>query len=118
MDPAMTPAAQVIISIIPIVGITFAAIVVFFALLWHHRETKQRIANGTYIPKKFPFKAFSLLAGLLLIGIGIVLTVMFLLLEGLSWSMLGGLIPFITGLMLFAFYKLNPEFQKDSDDEE
>ena len=30
------PAAQVIIAIIPIVGIVMGSVVIFFYLLWHH----------------------------------------------------------------------------------
>lgn len=114
----MTPAAQVIVSVIPIVGIAFAAIIIFFALLWHHRETKQRILNGTYTPHVFNFKAFSLLSGLLLAGVGLTLTVFFAMLEGLTWDILGGAIPLALGLMLILFFKLNPDFKNKSDDEE
>lgn len=115
---SMTPAAQVIISIIPIVGIAFAAIIIFFALLWHHRETKERIHNGTYTPRTFNFKAFSLLSGLLLAGVGLTLTVFFALLEGLTWDILGGAIPLVLGLILILFFKINPDFKNKPEDEE
>lgn len=119
MDSSVTsPAAQVIIAVIPIVGIAIGGILVFFALLWHHRETKQRILAGTYTPHKFNLKVFALLTGLLLIGVGLILTVMFSILEGLSWDLLGGLIPFIIGIMLIVFYKVNPTFNKENVDED
>ena len=119
MESSMTsPAAQIIISLIPVVGIATAGILVFFALLWHHRETKLRIKAGTYTPHKFDLKVFSLLTGLLLIGVGLILIVMFSILEGLSWDLLGGLIPFIIGIMLIVFYKVNPAFKKESEDED
>lgn len=114
----MTPGAQILISIIPIVGIAFAAIIIFFALLWRHKETKQRIASGEYKPRNFNFKAFSLLAGLLLAGVGFTLTLMFVMLEGLSYDILGGAIPFAIGLMLILFFKINPEFKNLPEDEE
>ena len=37
MEKEISHVAEVIISIVPIVGITFAAIIAFFALLWKHR---------------------------------------------------------------------------------
>ena len=117
MDTTLTPAAQVIVSIIPIVGIAFGGILIFFAILWHHHEVKQRIAMGTYTPFKFNFRAFSLLTGLLLVGVGLVLTAMFALLEGVCWALLGGLIPFILGVMLLLFFKLNPDFKQNGHDE-
>lgn len=111
MESQISSAAQVIISIIPIVGIVFAAIILFFALLWKHSETKMRIRQGINSETKFNLKVFSLLGGLCLSGIGIVLTLIFALLSGISWAILGGVVPLSIGLSLLAFYKLNPEFK-------
>jgi hypothetical protein len=111
MNSAMTsPAAQVIIATIPIVGIVIGGVVVFFSLLWHHRETSLQIKNGTYQREQFNLKIFTLLFGLLLTGIGITLSVFFALLKGNSPALLGGLIPLVIGICLIAFYKLNPDF--------
>ena len=50
-------AAEILVSLIPIVGIVCGAAVVFFALLWRHRETKLKIMNNSYEPMKFNFPA-------------------------------------------------------------
>ena len=109
-----TPAAQVIISIIPIVGISVAGIVLFFFLLWHHREVSMLIRTGNYKPVKFNLKVFSFLVGLLLLGSGLVLSLLIGIIDGVSYALLGGLIPTVIGLMLLIFYKAYPE-KKDSD---
>ncbi|AEE15965.1 hypothetical protein [Treponema brennaborense] len=110
MEESLTsPAAQVIIAVIPIVGIVIGGTVVFFYLLWRHREISLQIRTGTFHPKKFDYKLFSLFTGLLLLGVGSVLTVLFALLEGVSYTLLGGLIPFIIGIGLMVFYKVCPE---------
>lgn len=101
-----SPAAQVIIAIVPIVGITFSAIVIFFALLWKHIETKLRISKNTYNPPVFNWKLFSLFAGLCLIGVGFSITLLFILISGLSYGLLGGVIPLVLGIMLVIFYRL------------
>lgn len=101
-----SPAAQVIISIIPIVGITFSAIIIFFALLWHHHEVKMLISKGLYNPPKFNLRIFSLMSGLCLVGVGLVLTVVLFIVNKMSLSVLGGLIPFVLGIMLLVFYNL------------
>ncbi len=88
-------------------GISFSALVVFFALLWKHHETKLRIKMGTYEAPQINLKNFSLFLGLCLVGIGAVLSVMFMLLEGLSWGLLGGLIPLVIGAMLLIFNKIS-----------
>lgn len=100
------PAAQVIIAIIPIVGIFFSAVIIFFAVLWKHREIKLRISKNTYNPPVFNWKIFSLFSGLCLVGVGFSITVVFLLISGLTYGLLGGIIPFVLGIMLLIFYKL------------
>ena len=98
------PAAQVLIAIIPIVGIVMGAVVVFFWLLWRHREVVRQINAGSYSRPVFNLPVFSLLAGFLLTGIGCVLSLLFFVIEGVSYTLLGGLIPFAMGLSLLAYY--------------
>lgn len=114
MNEIMTSApAQVIISIVPIVGITFGAVIVFFYLLWRHHEIKLQIKTGTFVPKSFNFAAFSLLTGLLLTGVGIILTLVFAIIDRFSYSILGGLIPTVIGICLLIFYKIFPDFHRN-----
>ena len=118
MNSELTPAAQVVLAIIPIVGITFVGVLVFFALLWHHREVKLRIIKNSYVQRSFNFKAFFLLLGLILVAVGLVMTVMMAVLEGFSWALMGGLIPLSVGIALLLFYKINPSFKKKEKDDE
>jgi hypothetical protein len=99
-------AAQIIVSIIPIVGIVMGAVVVFFYLLWAHREKVRLIERGLYQAHSVDLDAFCLLSGLLLTSVGAVLSVFFIVLEGGSYALLGGLIPFAAGASLLAFYVL------------
>ena len=118
MEQITSPAAQVILSLIPIVGITIGGIVIFFALLWVHHENKQRIKAGEKSKSEFNYKAATLFSGLLLTGIGGMLTVFFALFDGVSPALLGGLIPFTIGLCLLLFYKIydwNNESRQNSD---
>lgn len=101
-----TAASQVIIAIVPIVGIVLGCAVVFFYVLWGHRERMLLIERGQYEPKPFDFEVFSLLAGILLTSLGLVLTIVFMLVSPASYALLGGLIPLSLGLGLLAFYLL------------
>lgn len=103
---AHTVAAQVIISVIPIVGIVMGSVVVFFYLLWSHKEKKLMIERGLYEPVRIDLDAFCLLAGLLLGLVGAVLSVLFALMDGAAYSLLGGLIPLALGAGLLAFYRI------------
>jgi hypothetical protein len=103
---ALPSAAQIIISIVPIVGIVMAGVVAFFYLLWSHREKVRLIERGLYQARKIDIDAFSLLAGLLLTSVGAVLSVLFILVEGATFALLGGLIPFAAGLSFLVFFML------------
>ncbi len=112
MNAMTSETAQIILAVIPIVGIAIGGVTVFFYLLWHHHEIKLRIKTGTYQTSNFDLKTFSLLCGLLLTGVGIALTILFLVVDGLSYPLLGGLIPLSIGICLLIFYKINPDFHK------
>jgi hypothetical protein len=101
---AASVAAQVVISVIPIVAIVMGCVVIFFYLLWSHREKVLLIKEGSYSRPAVDIDTFSLLAGLLLSCVGLVLTVLFVAIEGLSYSLFGGIIPLALGIGLLVFY--------------
>lgn len=97
-------ASQIIVSIIPIVGIVAGAGVIFFYLLWNHKERAVLIERGEYRRPAFDLDTFCLLAGLLLAGVGTALTVVLALMNGLGYEILGGAIPLAVGASFLAFY--------------
>jgi len=105
MEPVSSAAAQVIIAVIPIVGITMGAVVVFFYLLWTHRRRTLLIRAGNYSRPEFDLFSFSLLAGLLLGSVGLALTVFLaVMMEHPSYGLLGGIIPLSMGAGLLAYH--------------
>ena len=99
--------AQVIIAIIPIVGIVMGSVVVFFYLLWDHRRKTLSIEAGQYTKPDFNLLTFSLLSGLLLGSVGVALTVLLaLVVKEASYGLLGGIIPLSMGIGLLAFYMI------------
>lgn len=114
MDQSVTShAAQVIVSLIPIVGIVFGGLVLFFMLLWHHNEVKLQVKTGCFVPKAINGKAVSLLSGLLLTSVGLILSLVFAIIDGFSYTILGGLVPCVIGVSLLIFYRIYPEFHKN-----
>ncbi len=111
------PAAQVIVAIIPIVGIVMGSVVIFFWLLWRHRQIVRQIEAGTYRKPVFDLLVFSLLAGFLLCGTGLSLTLLFLLMEGVTYALLGGFIPLALGGSLLGFYFVTRPSAKNLDRE-
>jgi hypothetical protein len=97
-------AAQVIIAIIPIVGIVMGSVVIFFYLLWSHRQKTLLIKAGHYNKPGFDLLPFSLLTGLLLGSVGVALTVLLVIIEGASYGLLGGIIPLSMGIGLLVYY--------------
>ena len=106
MDVNVTPAAQVIVSLFPIVGIIMATLLLFFYLLWHHKETIMRIKHGIYNPLKLEFLNLCLLSGILLTILGLTLTVFFVCIHTLDYTLLLGLSPFAIGVSLLIYYKI------------
>jgi hypothetical protein len=95
--------AQVMITIIPIVGIVVGGVIIFFFLLWRHKQRMELIRNGNLPTDDFDLRSFSLLAGLIAGSVGFVLTIFILLKDGASYSLLGGLIPLSVGASLVAY---------------
>ena len=110
MEQISTAAAQVIIAVIPIVGIVMGAIVIFFYLLWNHRRRTLLIKAGHFNRPDFDLLSFSLLAGLLLGSVGTTLTVFLAVVAGRTYGLLGGLIPLATGFGLLVYYVINRLF--------
>ncbi|MBU0929437.1 MAG: hypothetical protein KKA67_16920 [Spirochaetes bacterium] len=104
MENGVSSASKVIISIIPIVGIVMGCVVVFFYILWTHRERMLMIEKGSYSPKPVDLDTFSLLSGILLVAVGLTLTIVFLVVASTGYALLGGLIPLSVGIGFMAFY--------------
>ena len=104
-----TTAVQIVISILPIVGIVLGATLIFFYMLWHHREVKLQIKTGSFVQKNINFSAIVLLAGLTLTGVGLVISLVFAIKNGFSYA----LIPAVIGICLLIFYKVFPDFHKE-----
>lgn len=107
MGAEPSTAAQVMITVIPIVGIVMGSVIVFFFLLWRHKQRMELIRQGKEPSDAFDVRSFSLLAGLIAGAVGFVLTIFIMFKEGASYSLLGGLIPLGVGLSLMAYYLLS-----------
>ena len=106
MDSVPSAAVQILILVIPIVAIVMGSVVVFFYLLWRHKQNLQMIEKGMHPAGSFDMRSFSLVAGLVAAGVGFVLSVFFMLTDGAAYSLLGGLIPLAVGVSLLAYYLL------------
>ena len=104
MEQISSSAAQVIISIIPIVGIVMGSVVVFFYLLWNYKCRALLIKAGHFQRPAFDLLSFSLLTGLLLATVGLALTIFLVIALGVSFGLLGGIIPLAVGAGLLTYY--------------
>jgi hypothetical protein len=106
MEQVRSTAAQIIIAVIPVVGIMMGSVVVFFYLLWNHRRKVLLIKAGQYSRPDFDLLSFSLLAGLLLVCVGITISAFLAAFRGLGLELLCGVIPFALGTALLVFYRM------------
>lgn len=104
-------AVQIIIAIIPIVGIVMGSTLVFFYFLWRHRQIMLQIKTNTYIRPVFNMYLFCLLLGVTLTVLGCVLFGLFYIIAGVGYILLGGLIPLALGISLTLFYEITRRAQ-------
>ena len=104
VEQVSSSAAQVIVSIIPIVGIVMGSVVIFFYLLWNHKRRTLLIKAGQFKRPDFDLLTFSLLTGLLLSAVGLAMTVFLAIALGASFGLLGGIIPLAAGIGLLVYY--------------
>lgn len=108
------PAADVILSIVPLLGVVLGSVLLFFFFLWQYKLKKERIRTGTFVPGFTKhLRSFALLIGCLSISAGLPMTMIFLMLDGKSYSMLGGIVPFSCGIGLILFYYISRQRQRD-----
>lgn len=97
-------AVQILVTVIPIVGIVAGSAVLFFFLYFNHKQKMLLIEKGLYQRISFDFDAFSLFTGFLLSGAGAALTLFFLLKDGISYGLIGGLVPLGLGISFILYY--------------
>ena len=99
-------AVQIIIAVIPIVGIVMGSVLVFFYFLWRHKQIMLQIKTNTYIRPAVNIRLFCLLLGIMLTVIGCALFGLFYFISGIGYILLGGLIPLALGIGLTLFYAI------------
>lgn len=97
---------KIVLFLVPIFGIVFGSALLFFLLLFWHKQRMELIRTGQYKPWQLDLRVFSFFLGLLLTFVGAGLSLVFITVLGKSLAILGGLIPFAIGLSLLSFYKL------------
>lgn len=97
---------KIILHLVPIVGIVFGSLLLYFIFYWWHKQRMELIKANLYKPIPFDIKVFSFFVGLLLTFVGLGLSIVFILFLDNSLGILGGIIPLSVGLGLLAFYKL------------
>lgn len=113
MESVPSPAAQLMITVIPIVGIVVAGIVVFCSLLWNHQERMAQIERGLPPKQLIDLESFVLLLGLLSTAVGLVLTVVQWIVNPGAYALLGGLIPLAVGLGFLLYYRIGRNKHKE-----
>jgi hypothetical protein len=93
----------VIIAIVPLVSVIVLGILTFFFMMWDHQKRLLIIQKGGTPPsRKIEEKLF--LLGIVSLFIGIGLTIFFIIYNGISPSLLGGIIPTTAGLGIITAY--------------
>ena len=101
-------AADILLSLVPTIGIIFGTTLLFFYFYWQFQQKKELIKHNKYTLNSFDkWRSISLLMGCLNSVIGVAISILFLLLDGLSYILFGGIIPFAAGIGFLSFYFLS-----------
>jgi len=108
---SMSTAAQVLIAALPLVAVIVLGILSYFYFLWDYRKNKLIIEkNGT--PRERNIDDKLLLLGVVALFVGLGLLIFFALYAGISSSLLGGIIPTMTGAGIITHYLLIRKLRK------
>lgn len=116
MQATPSAAAQVLVTIIPFVGIVMGCIVILSYLFWNYKQKILMIEKGINKKSLFDIDSFSLFSGLLLFSIGTSLVIFFLIKEGFTYGVLSGLIPLSIGISMILFFLIRIKMKKSSDE--
>ncbi|MDA3901566.1 MAG: hypothetical protein PF637_13740 [Spirochaetes bacterium] len=105
MDNAVV-AVQVMITIIPIVGILMGGAVIILYIVLNHKQKMAMIEHNYGTRQPFDIVLMSLFSGLLLSSIGLAMSLFFILKEGIAYSLLSGIVPLAAGLGLLIFFTI------------
>ncbi len=98
---------EILLSILPLIGIVFGCTLLFFFMLWRYKQNKELIKNNKYqITSYQNLRTWCLLMGCLSSLIGFPMTILFLIMALGQFIVLGGLIPFFAGVGFLLFYFL------------
>lgn len=99
--------SEILLSILPLVAITLGGVLFFFFLLWQYKLQKGLINSGQYKPNSVKsIRILSLLFGINGVLLGVPLILILFTVDGMGYSVLGGLIPLCLGLGMLIFYSV------------
>lgn len=109
-------AAQILVTIIPIVGIVMGSVVLFLYLIFTHKQKVLMIEKGILQKKPLDIDALSLFTGLILLAVGFSLSLFYLIKEGISYGLLSGILPFSIGISVLLFFIIRRKLNISNND--
>lgn len=94
---------QIMVTIIPIVGILMGGAVLILYLIFYHSQ-RMRMIEKNLVEKSFDILTLSLLSGCILTPVGLGMTILYSVIHGISYSLLSGVIPLSVGVGFIAFF--------------
>ena len=99
----LTPTAQILIAIIPLTAVVMLTGLFFFYLFWDYKKEVLIIEKGGNPPRRRIDEKL-LLIGIVALFVGIGLTIFFAVYTGFTPSLLGGIMPTVSGLGIVVYY--------------
>ncbi len=102
--------AQIIMSVVPILGVICSCVVLVVFIRWYFRFQTHLLKEGQYKGSvhvdELNAHSLLLLLGIVSSFLGLPIGILFYMVNGVSYSVLNGIIPFFSGLGMITYYIL------------
>lgn len=109
-------AVQIMVTVIPIVGILMGGAVIILFLVFFHIQRMAMIERKMIQKPKIHLRQASLFTGSVLLLLGGTMSLFFFLREGLSYTLLSGIVPFSIGAGLLLYASIAGRLPVDRED--
>lgn len=106
-------ASQIILSIVPIIGVLFGSFLFFSLFYFYHKQKMLLIEKGLYKPVRLNWNLIFIVTGFIISFSGAMITLVFIINKNFGYELLGGVIPLGVGLAIILAYLVSSKVSSE-----
>ncbi len=103
----MSNAAQIILAVVPIIGVLFGAALFFSLFYFYHKQKMLMIEKEIYKPLRLNWNLIFIVSGFIFMLSGVAITVVFIINGSTGYELLGGGVTLGVGVAIILSYILS-----------